>query len=84
MASIEKILGEMMLNPSGIRFKDLKKVCVTYFGTPRQNSTSHSVFKTPWLGDPRVNIQSKKGMAKAYQVKQVLLAIDRLEMNDDT
>jgi hypothetical protein len=36
----------------------------------------------PWAGDPRVNIQSKKGVANAYQVKQVLLAIDRLEMND--
>ena len=84
MASIEKILGEMKLNPRGIRFNDLKKVGIRYFGTPRQNSTSHSGFKTPWVGDPRVNIQNKKGMAKAYQVRHVLLAIDRLEMNDDT
>ncbi len=39
----------------------------------------HSVFKTPWNGDPRVNIQNKNGMAKSYQVKQVLNAIERLE-----
>jgi len=32
----------------------------------------------PWAGDPRVNIQNNKGMAKPYQVKQVLKAIDRL------
>jgi hypothetical protein len=31
------------------------------------------------LGDPRVNIQNDKGMAKVYQVKQVLKAIERLE-----
>ncbi|NCW99648.1 MAG: toxin HicA, partial [Betaproteobacteria bacterium] len=28
--------------------------------------------------DPRVNIQNDKGKAKAYQVRQVLLAIERL------
>ncbi len=82
MASLDKILAEMKSNPKGIRFNDLSRVCEHYFGPPRQNSTSHSVYKTPWQGDPRVNIQSKKGMAKAYQVKQVLLAIDRLELND--
>ena len=37
------------------------------------------VFKTPWPGDPRVNIQDDKGKAKAYQVRQVLLAIGKLK-----
>jgi hypothetical protein len=37
----------------------------------------------PWAGDPRVNIQNDKGMAKAYQVKQVLKAIERLQ-NENT
>ncbi len=37
------------------------------------------IFKTPWPGDPRVNIQNSGGKAKAYQVKQILLAIDKLE-----
>jgi hypothetical protein len=47
---------------------------------PRQDGTSHKVYKTPWQGDPRVNIQrGKDGNAKAYQVRQVLDAIDRLE-----
>ena len=41
----------------------------------------HCVYKTPWQGDPRVNIQSRRGMARAYQVKQVLLAIGKLEVN---
>jgi hypothetical protein len=41
----------------------------------------HRVYKTPWAGDPRVNIQNEKGKAKAkaYQVRQVLKAIERLE-----
>jgi len=37
-----------------------------------------SNFKTPWVGDPRINIQNDRGKAKTYQVRQVLLAIDKL------
>lgn len=33
----------------------------------------------PWPGDPRVNILNDKGKAKAYQVRQVLKAIDKKE-----
>ena len=69
----------MQRNPVGVRYADLMKVCVHYFGQPRQRGSSHAVFKTPWPGDPRVNIQSEKGKAKAYQVRQVLRAIAKLE-----
>jgi hypothetical protein len=79
MAGIDDILAKMQRNPKGIRFKDLCKICNYYFGKPRQQSTSHCIYKTPWQGDPRVNIQNDKGMAKAYQVKQVLKAIERLK-----
>lgn len=79
MAKIEDILADMQRNPKGIRFQDLCKVCDSYFGEARQTGSSHRIYKTPWLGDPRVNIQNDKGMAKAYQVKQVLKAIERLE-----
>lgn len=54
-------------------------MCVHYFGEPRQRGSSHAVFKTAWPGDPRVNIQSNRGRAKAYQVRQVLRAIAKLE-----
>jgi hypothetical protein len=48
----------------------------------RQTGSSHRIYQTPWPGDPRVNIQNDKGMAKAYQVRQVLRAIERLEEKD--
>lgn len=79
MAKIEDLLADMQRNPKGIRFQDLCKVCDSYFGEARQTGSSHRIYKTPWQGDPRVNIQNDKGMAKAYQVKQVLKAIERLE-----
>ena len=38
------------------------------------------LYKTPWQGDPRVNIQEgKDGKAKVYQVRQMLEAIAKLD-----
>jgi len=75
----KKILDQIRREPANVRFGELKKVCEEYFGKPRQVGTSHVTFKTPWIGDPRINIQEDKGKAKPYQVRQVLLAIDKLE-----
>ena len=79
VASVERILEQMRLEPANVRFADLMKVCETFFGKPRQHGTSHAIFKTPWPGDPRVNIQNAKGRAKPYQVRQVLQAIQKIE-----
>jgi hypothetical protein len=79
MAQVEELLTQMRRNPKGVRFRDLCQVCDVFFGKARQRGSSHRVYQTSWQGDPRVNIQNDKGMAKAYQVKQVLKAIERLE-----
>ena len=84
MSRIEDILAQMEHNPADVRFSDLCKVCEHYFGRPRQEGTSHRVYKTPWEGDPRVNIQGRKGKARAYQVRQVLKAIERYELEYGT
>ncbi len=79
MASVEEILIEMRTHPKGVRFADACKVATHFFGEPRQNGTSHKVWKMPWPGDPRVNMQAGEGgKAKPYQVRQVLAAIDLL------
>ena len=84
MGSIQDILKELKQNPTNVRFADVCKVCDHYFGKARQSGGSHRVYKTPWQGDPRVNIQNNKGKAKAYQVRQVLKAIERLEVERGT
>jgi hypothetical protein len=76
---VESIVAAMRNNAQNVDFNDLRKVCEHYFGEARQSGSSHAVFKTPWPGDPRVNIQNDKGKAKAYQVRQVLKAIDKKE-----
>jgi hypothetical protein len=67
----------MRANPRNVRFSDLRKACEAYFGEPR-TSGSHVIFDTKWQGVPNINIQNDNGKAKAYQVRQVLKAIDRL------
>lgn len=69
----------MRNNSKNIKYQDLLKVCIDYFGEPRTTGGSHAVFKMPWAGDPRVNIQDDKGKAKPYQVLQVLAAIDKID-----
>jgi hypothetical protein len=81
---IDKILKEIKNNPHDVRFLDLCKVCEYFFGPARQSGSSHRIYKTPWKGDPRVNIQNKKGKAKVYQVKQVLKAIEKSEGENGT
>lgn len=84
MASIDDLVADMRRNPKNVRFADLVKVCDHYFGDARQQGTSHRIYKTPWPGDPRVNIQrGQSGKAKPYQVRQVLAAIEKLEGLDD-
>ena len=80
MSKIEKIRKEMEAAPQNVRFSDLVKLCCHYFGDPRNAGTSHHVYKMPWQGDPRVNIQKgKDGKAKPYQVRQVLAAINKMK-----
>lgn len=82
MIKIDDLLIQMQRNPKDVRFSELCRICDHFFGEPRQKKSSHRIYKTPWQGDPRVNIQNDKGKAKAYQVRQVLLAIEKLEVGD--
>ena len=83
MDEIIKLLARMRSNPKNVRFRDLCRVCERYFGPPRNRGGSHRIDRVPNAVDPRINIQNENGRAKAYQVKQVLAAIDRLENKDE-
>jgi hypothetical protein len=82
MDKVDKIIAQMRDHPNNVRFGDLRLVCERYFGQPRING-SHHYYKMPWRGDPRVCIQEKNGKGKAYQVRQVLEAIDRTNKEGD-
>jgi hypothetical protein len=57
MNKIAGLVEQMRQAPQSVRFADLAKICDHYFGVPRQQGTSHRVYRTPWAGDSRVNIQ---------------------------
>lgn len=81
MTKIDDLLLILKRNPNHVRFSDLCRICDHYFGEPRKKKSSHRIYKTPWQGDPRINIQNYKGKAKIYQVKQVLLAVEKMEVS---
>lgn len=79
--SVEKIIEKMRNSPNNIDFTDLKKVCDDRFGVATHRSGSHRTYKVPGQAH-RVNIQNDgTGKAKAYQVRQVLKALDELGSN---
>ncbi|MCL2403231.1 MAG: toxin HicA [Coriobacteriia bacterium] len=78
MSNVEDIVRSMRASRGNVKFSDGLKVGMHFFGKPRI-SGSHYIFKTPWRGDPWVNMQNSKGKMKPYQAKQLLSAVDRLE-----
>ena len=83
MSAIDDLVSKIRNSQKNVRFSDLCKICDHSFGEAMQSGTSHRVYKTPWAGDPRVNIQNSKGKAKAYQVKQVIRAIDKMKEQNE-
>jgi hypothetical protein len=78
---VETILSDMRANPEDIKFNEARKVAEHFFaefGKPRI-AGSHHVYKMPWPGDPRINIQKDGPKAKRYQVIQMLEAVDKLK-----
>ncbi len=80
MGKLDYILVRMKQDSRNVRFNDLCQVCEKYFGKPRKGAGSHRIYITPWPKDPRIDIQDDKGRAKTYQARQVLLAIEKLEV----
>lgn len=76
--NFEKMMEAMKNAPQNVRFSDLDAICRHFFGKPRQRGTSHRIYRTPWHGDPRINIQDDHGKAKRYQVITVLAAVTKL------
>lgn len=75
--SLDEAITELDKNDD-VRFSRLVTICSTFFGAPRMRG-SHHIFRTPWPGDPRVNLQADGHHAKRYQVRQVLMALRKLK-----
>ncbi len=76
--TLAETITDLEKEKANTRFSRLSKICEEHFGKPRIKG-SHHIYKTPWPGDPRLNLQSDKGKAKPYQVEQVIAALRKLE-----
>jgi hypothetical protein len=79
VTKIEKSLRNLRNNPENAEFAELLAGCVYFFGAPHHQRGSHIVFRTGLLEDPRIVIQSRGKSAKGYQVRQLLMLIDKME-----
>jgi hypothetical protein len=67
MDSVKDLVKQFEKNPKNVGFDELCKVCDHYFGKARVKG-SHHVYRTPWQGDPRINIQNDNGKAKPIKL----------------
>lgn len=75
-------IADLERSRNNIRFNELVKISREHFGNER-TSSSHHIFKTPWPGDPRINLQKDGNKAKPYQVDQVAAALKKLLEMDE-
>jgi hypothetical protein len=75
--TIAEAIRELEENDTNIRFSRLLKICEEFFGKYRTKG-SHHIFKMPWAGNPRINLQKDGAKAKIYQVEQVILCLKKL------
>ena len=74
----EELLRTARSSPANLRFRQLCQLAECYGFVMKRQSGSHQVYVRP--GWPRpMTFQDVKGMAKPYQVRQLLDAIDLIE-----
>lgn len=79
--SLTTQIDELEKHRTNIRFSEALRICREHFGGERVKG-SHHIFKTPWPGDPRINLQKDGGKAKPYQVDQIVAALKKLRGMD--
>jgi predicted RNA binding protein YcfA (HicA-like mRNA interferase family) len=82
--NLAKILKKALAGSKNIRFGDLTRLIEAFGFRLARTSGSHHIFEHPEV-DELVNIQSVKGKAKPYQVRQFLELVENynLELREE-
>lgn len=78
MSRWAKLVDQARRNPRGVRFAELCGLVERMGYELQRQRGSHLHFRRP--GCPAIVLQDEGGMAKPYQVKQVLEILDSLGM----
>jgi hypothetical protein len=83
MDKCDKLLQKARRSPSNLGFEEVCRLAECFgFVFKRQDGTSHRIYGHPKLSPSMggfMNFQNDKGKAKAYQVRQLLRAIENLQ-----
>jgi hypothetical protein len=77
MSTCEALLEKARNNPGGLRFAELCSLAECFGWVFNRVRGSHHIYKRS-AHIQAMNFQDFKGFAKAYQVKQLIRAIDSL------
>jgi predicted RNA binding protein YcfA (HicA-like mRNA interferase family) len=82
--NVTKLLAKAARNPASCRFTEIQRLLGAFGFHLTRVTGSHHIYTHPGIPE-LVNLQSVKGMAKAYQVRQLLRLIERynLELEPD-
>jgi hypothetical protein len=69
------LLARARANPASLRFAEACTLAECHGWVPVRQRGSHRIFQRPGSA-PLLNLQDLRGMAKPYQVRQLLAAID--------
>jgi hypothetical protein len=78
----DELLQRARSDPRSLRYRELCQLAECFEFVFKRQKGSHAIYSRPAF--PRLmNFQDVKGMAKPYQVRQLLAAIDELTEQDD-
>ncbi len=81
MTKKEKLIDRIKNNPKGVRFGDLCKLALIYGFEEKGGKGSHRVFTKKGITEI-INLQNVGGEAKPYQVRQLLMIIERYSLKE--
>jgi len=81
MTRRQKRIDKAMNNPAGIRFKELCLLAEHMGFQKRGGKGSHVVYERDGV-EEILTFQNHRGMAKPYQVKQMLAVIEKYQLEE--
>jgi len=81
MTQRQKLIDKARNNPAGIRFREICLLAEHFGFTSRGGKGSHVVYEKDGV-EEILTFQDRQGMAKPYQVKQLLAVIEKFRLGE--
>lgn len=82
MSRCTKLLEKARRSSSNLRFEEACRLAERFAFSLARTAGSHRIYKKPGVPE-LINLQNVNGMAKAYQVEQVLGSIAELGLDEE-